>query len=74
MEQGKKSLVLIFETAAGKNLEITISKPKEGLDALDIKDAMDAIVETGAFGSTDPASKVVGAQYEFKQIEKVTLA
>lgn len=74
MEQVRKNLILEFETTAGAKLELKILKPAEGLDALDIKEAMDNVITTGAFGSQSQANKVVGARYDIRQIETITLA
>lgn len=74
MAEVRRNLILEFETTAGSKLELKILKPAEGLDALDIKDAMDAVITTGALGSQSQANKVVGARYDIRQIEEVTLA
>lgn len=73
MKVVRKNLVLTFETENESKLDLVILRPMEGLTGTEIKTAMDTILATGAFGAEAIASKIVGAQYDIRQIEEVTL-
>lgn len=73
MRTVKRALVLKFETENQKEVELSILKPAEGLDPLDVKDAMNAIIDSGAFGEEGAATKILGAEYDVRQIEEIVL-
>ena len=70
----KKSLVLSFGTQAGKEVSLTIAKPKTTLLANEIASAMDSIVAANAYGDGDMVSRKLGAKYVMQEVESVTLA
>lgn len=69
----KKTLVLNFETETGGKLSLSILKPMESLQGSEIKAAMDTIVSSGAFGAKEVASKVIGVEYDIRQVEAIML-
>lgn len=69
----RKNLNLIFGAADESKLEITVLKPLESLQGSEIKAAMDTIIETGALGANSQAAKIIGAEYDIRQIEEVVL-
>lgn len=69
----KKALVLNFETGTGNKIELNILKPMEGLEGAEIKAAMNTIITSGAFGAPEVATKIVGAEYDIRQVETIAL-
>lgn len=69
----RKNLVLNFEAENETKLDITVLRPKAGLDGADVKEAMDTILASGALGAASPATKIVGAQYDIREIEEIVL-
>ncbi|MEG0014802.1 MAG: DUF2922 domain-containing protein [Cellulosilyticaceae bacterium] len=69
----KKALVLNFETGSGSKLGLSILKPMEGLGGSEIKTAMETIITSGAFGAPEVATKIVGAEYDIRQVEEIVL-
>ncbi|MEG0014892.1 MAG: DUF2922 family protein [Cellulosilyticaceae bacterium] len=69
----RKNLVLMFGAADDSKLEITVLKPMESLQGSEIKDAMETIITTGALGVSSQATKIIGAEYDIREIEPVVL-
>lgn len=69
----RKNLVLTFGAADESKLEITVLKPLEGLQGSEIKEAMNKVIATGALGVTSQANKIVGAEYDIREIQEVVL-
>lgn len=74
MEEISKELVLVFGAPGMEELKITIAKPGRDITATDIKNAMEDVIATGAFGEKAIVDKIVKAQYVVKQVESVELA
>ena len=70
----KKNLVLTFGSSDGKEVKLTITKPKEGLTGSEINTAMTDIIAANALGEDDLVSKKVDAKYVVQQTEAITLA
>ena len=70
----KKNLVLTFGTGAGKEVKITIAKPKEGLASGEISSAMTDIIAANALGEDSLVTTKVSAKYVVQQTEAITLA
>lgn len=69
----RKNLVLMFGAADDSKLEITVLKPMESLQGSEIRAAMETIITTGALGVTSQATKIIGAEYDIREIEPVVL-
>lgn len=69
----RKNLVLTFGAADESKLEITVLKPLESLQGSEIKEAMNKVIATGALGVTSQANKIVGAEYDIREIQEVVL-
>ena len=70
----KRNLVLTFATSAGKEVKLTLTKPKEGLTGSEINTAMTEIIAANALGEDGLVSKKVDAKYVVQQTEAITLA
>ncbi len=70
----KKNLVLTFGTSAGKEVKLTIAKPKEGLTSGEISAAMTDIIAANALGEDGLVTTKVEAKYVVQQTEAITLA
>lgn len=46
-----QTLELIFRTAGGKRMTLTIDEPKEGLTEAEVSQAMQEVINSGVFGS-----------------------
>ena len=73
MDTIKKNLVLVFATPTGKEETITITRPKEALEAAQIKEVMNTVIETGAVGEKVAVASIVGAKYVIQQVDEVNL-
>lgn len=69
----RKNLVLIFGAADESKLEITVLKPLESLEGSEIKAAMDTVITSGALGVSSQATKIIGAEYDIREIQEVAL-
>ncbi len=69
----KKNLVLGFTTGEGKNLNLTINTPKEGLDGTTIGTAMDQIIAANALGEESIVNNKVSAKYVIQQVDEIKL-
>ena len=70
----KKNLVLTFKTGAGKEVKLTLTKPKESLAGSEINTAMTDIIEANALGEDGVVATKVSANYVVQQTEAITLA
>ena len=70
----KKSLVLTFGTGAGKEVKLTIAKPKTDLTSDEISVAMTDIIAANALGEDGLVATKVSAKYVVQQTEAITLA
>lgn len=74
MEITKKTLVLGFTNALGKNVNLTINDPAEGLDGTTVATAMDEIIASNALGTDSIVSGKVEAKYVIQQVDALELA
>ena len=74
MEITKKTLVLGFTNALGKNVSLTINDPAEGLTGSTVKEAMDAIIASNALGADSLVANKVDAKYVIQQVDELELA
>ena len=70
----KKNLVLTFGTSAGKEVKLTIAKPKAGLTSDEISSAMTDIIAANALGEDSLVATKVSAKYVVQQTEAIALA
>lgn len=81
----KTTLVVVFNTAAGKELDLIILKPLEKMEGGEIKAYMEEIIDAGGLGysiqsevdGTITVDKVVSinrAEYVVRSIDKLDLA
>lgn len=69
----KKSLVLTFKSSKGKDVKVTINRPKADMNGKTISDAMDNMIAADALGEE---GKVVGketATYVTQQSDTIEL-
>lgn len=69
----RKNLVLVFGAADESKLEITVLKPLEALQGSEIKTAMETVISTGALGVTSQATKIIGAEYDIREVQEIML-
>lgn len=69
----KKNLVLVFATASGANVKLTINTPSNDLTSESVSAAMDAIIASNAFGETQVVTKKEEAKYIIQETEAITL-
>lgn len=53
MKRVAKSLELVFVTELGKTARISIEQPKEPIDPIEVKQAMEQIIAANAFYTTN---------------------
>ncbi|MBP3886702.1 MAG: DUF2922 domain-containing protein [Cellulosilyticum sp.] len=73
MEITKKTLVLGFTNGLGKNVNLTINDPAEGLEGEVVNSVMDEIVASGALGEESVVANKVDAKYVIQQVEEIEL-
>lgn len=68
-----KTLNLVFGTAGGKQLHLTLAKPKDGLSDETVKSAMQAMIDSKALGAADGSmiTAAIGAQYIERTVSKI---
>lgn len=69
----KRNLVLTFGTKDGKELNLTITKPREDLADGEISAAMTEIIAANALGGDSLVTTKVEANYVIQQKEAVSL-
>ena len=74
MEITKKTLVLGFTNGLGKNVNLTINDPADGLEGDVVTSVMDVIIASGAFGEDIVVAIKVDAKYVFQQVDEIELA
>ncbi len=74
MEQAKKMLNMTFATAQGGTFKIALENTRDDLSPLEVKQAMDAIVEAGVFETSkgEVISKVK-AYYVTQEVETLNI-
>lgn len=73
MEITKKTLVLGFTNGLGKNINLTINDPAEGLESEIVSSVMDEIIASGAFGEESVVANKVEAKYVIQQVDEIDL-
>lgn len=68
-----RTLVLTFGLENGKELSLTINKPKEDLTGEAVAEVMNQMIAAEAFGSESLAQTVVGAKYVVRQETELEL-
>ncbi len=74
MEITKKTLVLGFTNGLGKNVNLTINDPADGLEGDVVTSVMDEIIASGAFGEDSVVANKVDAKYVIQQVDEIELA
>ena len=74
MEIKKKTLVLGFTNGFGKNVNLTINDPADGLNSELVGSVMDEIIASGAFGEESAVANKVDAKYVIQQVDEIELA
>lgn len=69
----KKVLVLGFETATGKTINLTINKPKEGMEGTEVFKAMESIVAAKALGEDALINSSISAKYVTQEEDALSL-
>lgn len=70
----KRNLVLTFETKEGKEIKLTLVKPREGMTGEEIGAAMDAIVTAGVLGENGIVATKTKAAYVVEETQVIELA
>ncbi len=69
----KKSLVLTFKASKGKDVKVTINKPKDGMDASVIGTAMDNMIAADVLGEDGKITSKETATYVTQQSDVIEL-
>ena len=74
MEITKRTLVLTFVNGLGKNVNLTINDPADGLEDATVASVMDQIVAASALGEDSLVATKSEAKYVIQQVEEIELA
>ena len=73
MEIKRRVLVLTFVNGLGKNVNLTINDPADGMDDADVSKVMDQIIAASALGEDSLVATKSEAKYVVQQEESIEL-
>lgn len=70
-----KTLELVFKTAGGKRMTLTVDNPREGLTEAEVRQAMDEVIASGVFGTDGhPAESTEAARIVSRGVTDIITA